>query len=292
MKKKRGSTLIITFIFIMGLLIFMYPMFSQYYYRNISENEIKSFHEVVKTLDDKTIDNKIELAHIYNKTLDTSLIEDPFEKSEEERALAEYARMLKVQEKIGYLEIPDINESIPVYAGTSESVLQNGLGHMEGTSLPVGGKSTHAVISGHRGLPQNKLFTDLDKMKIGDVFYFHNLKEVLAYKVDQIIEVTPDNFDNVLVVPEKDYMTLLTCTPYMINSHRLLVRGERIDYTEPISEKSVTPKSYTSFYKDIFSYALVVIVALIMIILYIRSRIKSQYGEINKINDEIKNQKK
>lgn len=180
--------------------------------------------------------NRLELARAYNKTLNPRKLQDPY--SEEEKAgLAEYARMLEIKEKIGYVEIPKLNEKIPVYAGTSEEVLQKGVGHLEGSSLPVGGANSHTVLTAHRGLPTASLFTNLDQLKLGDRFYIHNIAEILAYEVDQILVVEPSDFEPVLVVEEKDYATLLTCTPYMVNSHRLLVRGHRIPYVPEVHEE-------------------------------------------------------
>lgn len=136
--------------------------------------------------------------------------------------------MLEVNEQLGYLAIPTIGLDLPIYAGTSAKVLEKGSGHLEGSSLPVGGQSTHSVLTAHRGLPSARLFTDLNQLKKGDRFYVTNLKETLAYKVNQIKVIEPSQLDALTIVEGKDYVTLLTCTPYMINSHRLLVRGERI----------------------------------------------------------------
>ena len=140
--------------------------------------------------------------------------------------------MLEVREMIGHIEIPKIGQDLPVYAGTSEEVLQKGVGHLEGTSLPVGGNSTHSVLTAHSGLPEATLFTELRKLEIGDKFYIHNIKEILAYQVDQIKVVEPTDFNDLLIDPGHDYVTLLTCTPLMINTHRLLVRGHRVEYVQ------------------------------------------------------------
>ncbi len=185
-----------------------------------------------------------------------------------------YARMLEVREKIGYIDVPKINQQIPVYAGTSEDVLQHACGHLEGTSLPIGGKDTHAVITAHRGLPQVKLFRDLDKMEVGDLFFFTNVKETLAYKVDQILVVEPWNFEPVLVVEGKDLMTLLTCTPYMINSHRLLVRGHRVPYVPEVKEEIERAKFN---YKSLIVPGIVLALVILIIFLYIRHRRRRRY---------------
>lgn len=183
--------------------------------------------------------------------------------------------MLEAREKIGYIDIPKINQQIPVYAGTSEDVLQHACGHLEGTSLPIGGKSTHSVITAHRGLPQVKLFRDLDKMEVGDVFYYTNVKETLAYQVDQILVIEPWNFDPVLVVEGKDYMTLLTCTPYMINSHRLLVRGHRIPYVP--EDKDEAEKKAKFNYKDFIVPGFVLLLLILILLIYLRRRRRRRY---------------
>lgn len=251
-------------IFLIGLSIAIYPIISNQYYRIEANNEINEYIRTVSKMEEEEINRRLKLAKAYNDTLDPSRLADPFSKEEKE-GRAEYARMLEVQEKIGYIEIPKIDQDLPIYAGTTESILQKGAGHLEGTSLPIGGKSTHSVITAHRGLPSAKLFTDLDKMENGDVFYIHILGKTLAYKVDQILTVEPSNFDPVLVVEAKDYSTLLTCTPYSINSHRLLVRGHRIDYTPAVKEKNMDDLLPNSDYK----YYLLGSIAIILILIYL-----------------------
>lgn len=222
-------------IFLIGLLIFSYPMISQKYYELKSQDEIVEFVKQSKDIDEKEMNKRMELARIYNQTLDPSKISDPYnEKTKEARAY--YAHMLEVNEMIGHVEIPKINQDLPIYAGTSEAVLQKGAGHLEGTSLPVGGASTHTVITAHRGLPEAVMFRYLDQLVEGDIFYIHNIQGTLAYRVDRIMVVEPSNFEPILVEAGKDYATLLTCTPYMINSHRLLVRGYRIPYQTAIDD--------------------------------------------------------
>lgn len=222
-------------IFLIGLLIFSYPMISQKYYELKSQDEIVEFVKQSKDIDEKEMNKRMELARIYNQTLDPSKISDPYnEKTKEARAY--YAHMLEVNEMIGHVEIPKINQDLPIYAGTSEAVLQKGAGHLEGTSLPVGGASTQTVITAHRGLPEAVMFRYLDQLVEGDIFYIHNIQGTLAYRVDRIMVVEPSNFEPILVEAGKDYATLLTCTPYMINSHRLLVRGYRIPYQTAIDD--------------------------------------------------------
>ena len=264
----------IILIFVLGLLIAMYPIISNYYYTVENNNEIKDFNEAVSEMPSKEVLERIELAKAYNDTLDPSRLADPYTEREK-KGVENYARMLEVREKIGFIDVPKINQQIPVYAGTSEDVLQHACGHLEGTSLPIGGKSTHSVITAHRGLPQVKLFRDLDKMEVGDVFYYTNVKETLAYQVDQILVIEPWNFDPVLVVEGKDYMTLLTCTPYMINSHRLLVRGHRIPYVPEEKEEAEDKAKFN--YKDLIVPGFVILLLIIIIFIYIKRRRRRRY---------------
>ncbi len=263
----------IILIFVLGLLIALYPIISNYYYTVENNNEIKDFNEAVSEMPSKEVLERIELAKAYNDTLDPSRLADPYTEREK-KGVENYARMLEVREKIGFIDVPKINQQIPVYAGTSEDVLQHACGHLEGTSLPVGGKDTHSVITAHRGLPQVKLFRDLDKMEVGDIFFFTNVKETLAYKVDQILVVEPWDFEPVLVVEGKDLMTLLTCTPYMINSHRLLVRGHRVPYVPEVKEEIERAKFN---YKSLIVPGLVLAVVMLIIFLYIRHRRRRRY---------------
>lgn len=263
MKTKLKDKIKFGLIFLVGLLIFSYPMISQKFYEIKADEEIIEFVKQTKEINEEEINKRMELARAYNETLDPSRLSDPYSKKEEE-ARAYYAHMLEVNEMIGHVEIPRINQDLPVYAGTSETVLQKGCGHLEGTSLPVGGKSTHTVITAHRGLPEAVLFRYLDQLVEGDIFYFHNIQGTLAYRVDQIMVVEPTNFEPVLVQEGKDYATLLTCTPYMINSHRLLVRGYRIPYQEAIDDGIAnTPR----FKPDFFQLLLILIPILVFLII-------------------------
>lgn len=263
MKTNLKDKLKFGLIFLVGLLIFSYPMISQKFYEIKADDEIIEFVKQSKEINEEEINKRMELARAYNETLDPSRLSDPYSKKEEE-ARAYYAHMLEVNEMIGHVEIPRINQDLPIYAGTSETVLQKGCGHLEGTSLPVGGKSTHTVITAHRGLPEAVLFRYLDQLVEGDIFYIHNIQGTLAYKVDQIMVVEPTNFEPVLVQEGKDYATLLTCTPYMINSHRLLVRGYRIPYQEAIDDGVAnTPR----FKPDFFQLLLILMPILVFLII-------------------------
>lgn len=267
-RKIKKKFLISGFIFFLGFVIAMYPIVSRLYYRMEANNQVQGFESEKQKIDNTEVLRRIALAEGYNQTLDPTKIGDPYTKKEQE-GVAEYARMLEVQEKMGHVEIPKIGEDLPIYAGTSDSVLQKGAGHLEGTSLPIGGENTHTVITAHRSLPTAKLFTDLDKLNIGDRFYIHNIQTVLAYEVVETMVVEPWDFEPVLVVEGKDYATLLTCTPFMINSHRLLVRGERIDYTPAVQEDDIAISRQSNMYQMLF-YATLGILVLVLVFVAVR----------------------
>lgn len=232
-------------VFLLGLLFLLYPLVSHLYYQVQFKQEISRFEAQSNQLTDTDLRRRFDLARAYNQTLDPSKVVDPYYSDEEKAGLAEYARMLEVNEQVGYVHVPSIETKLPIYAGTSHQVLERGAGHLEGTSLPIGGANTHAVITAHRGLPTANLFTDLDKVALGDVFYVQNIAETLAYQVDQIMVVEPSDFKHIRVVEGQDYVTLLTCTPYTVNSHRLLVRGRRVDLPEA-SARQETPRFFIS----------------------------------------------
>lgn len=268
MNKQKLVTLGLILLFIVGLGIMTYPMISQMYYRVEATDKVQEFNLQKSGIMDKDIEKRIELAAAYNKGLDPSQITDPYEKDLVLGRKA-YAKMLEIKKLIGHIEIPLINIDIPIYAGTGKDILEKGAGHLEGTSLPIGGDSTHAVITAHRGLPNAELFTNLDKIKIGDTFFVHNIQTVLKYEVDQIEVVEPWDFSKVLVIKDKDYVTLLTCTPYMINSHRLLVRGHRVEYTPPIDDGKILTNEADMKYKDYLMILLPIITVLIIILILI-----------------------
>ena len=283
-KKKRASTFLLIAIFLMGLLVLMYPIISRLYYNVESSYEIDDFDNEAAKLDDTEVKRRINLARAFNDSLVNHIDKDPYTDEQKAEGRKEYARMLEINERMGHVEIPKINVDIPMYAGTDEEVLQKGVGHLEGTSLPVGGIDTHTVLTAHCGLPTAKLFTDLEKLKEGDVFYVHNLAETLAYKVVQIKVVNPDEFDDLLVVKGHDYATLLTCTPYMINTHRLLVRGERIPYDAVADIVTARENKEIFKYKNRFFIALGVIALLLLLILMTRHKKKRYMKAIKKLS--------
>ena len=228
--KKNWSTILLIVILIIGLSLLLYPTFSDWWNSFHQSRAIASYTEQVANMDDEKYDEIWAEAWEYNQ----SLLENPnsFVLSDEQKE--KYEQLLDVTGSgiMGYIEIPSIGVMLPVYHGTNEAVLQIAVGHLEWTSLPVGGESSHCVVSGHRGLPSAQLFTDLDKMVEGDIFVFHVLDEVLTYQVDQIRIVEPSETEDLMIVEGEDLCTLVTCTPYGVNSHRMLVRGHRIENIE------------------------------------------------------------
>lgn len=230
MKKKHISTIIITLIFLAGLGFLLYPTVSNLWNRAHQSRAIATYTKQVEKLDDSQNKEMLKAARKYNKSLWKK--SDHWKLSKKDKK--KYESLLDVSGTgiMGYIEIPKIDCSLPIYHGTDEGALQIAIGHLEGSSLPVGGKSTHCVLSGHRGLPSARLFTDLDQMEEGDVFVLNVLGRKLAYEVDQIKVVLPDEMSDLEIVQGKDLCTLVTCTPYGINTHRLLVRGHRTKYIE------------------------------------------------------------
>lgn len=240
MKKKTGSpiTLLLILILLAGVSLLLYPTVSDYWNSFHQSRAIASYAEQVAKIDPDTYKQLWADAQAYNRSLIGKV--GRYDMTDEERA--KYESLLNVSGNgiIGYIEIPSINCSLPIYHGTDEAILQIAVGHIEGTSLPVGGSGTHCVISGHRGLSSARLFTDLDKMVEGDTFMMRVLDETLTYEVDQIRIVLPDEMDDLEIEEGKDYCTLVTCTPYGINSHRLLVRGHRVENQEEAQATRVT----------------------------------------------------
>lgn len=225
--RKHISTIILCITFITGLSLLLYPTVSNYWNAQHQTQAVVDYTERIEKMDDSEKLNEISRAVDYN-----SLLIDNgrrFSPGKEEDLL--YRGILSTDDNgmMGYITIPELRLKLAIYHGVDESVLQVGIGHIEGSSLPVGGESTHCVLSGHRGLPSAKLFTDIDKLVIGDVFMLHVYDEVLTYEVDQILIVEPEDYSALAIEEDKDYCTLVTCTPYGINTHRLLIRGHRIE---------------------------------------------------------------
>lgn len=237
---KRGIVkgLMVFLLFGIAIALTMYPFISNWLFENKTDSVADAVEQAAQELDNSEQQAALQAAREYNQVLANGhvTLTDPFEEDVTDEDLAEYESLLNLMDDgvMGTVEIPVIDVSLPIYHGTSESVLEKGVGHLHGTSLPVGGESTHTVLTGHTGLSKAKLFTDLTEMEEGDIFFLHVMGENLAYEVDQIKVVLPSELDDLKIVPGEDYCTLVTCTPYGVNSHRLLVRGVRTDYQEAV----------------------------------------------------------
>ena len=282
--KRRLPLVGIFFVLLAGIALFMYPIVSNWYGEYTAHSEIKSYDQTIQKIGNDALLKIQKQAEDYNRALaahDTKKVSS-----------TDYESLLAVSDSIGYIEIPKIKVYLPVFHGLSDEVLQRGVGHMEGSSLPVGGKSTHCVLAGHTGLPSANLFTDLDQLKDGDMFYIHTLDKVLAYKIDQIKTVLPYETEDTQIVGGKDYVTLVTCTPYGINSHRLLVRGRRVsnltqdmEHTDPWPvvhfEEQRVPLRTIVWYAALITVSAVVVIILIILFLPVFHRRKKKKPQEN-----------
>lgn len=234
-KNKTGiiSTIVLIIILIVGLSVMLYPTVSNWWNKRVQSQAIAEYDKTIQNIDQNRYDEIWANAEEYNKKL--SELYAPFSNADE---IDGYDNILDVSGTgiMGYITIPVIKVEIPIYHGTSAEVLNIAAGHLKGSSLPIGGKNTHAVISAHRGLPSARLFTDLDKLVKGDTFTITILDRVLTYQVEEILIVKPEEVEKLAIIPDNDYVTLMTCTPYGINTHRLLIRSHRID---TVYEKTV-----------------------------------------------------
>lgn len=226
--EKKGKR-VRNLLFWAGFLICIFPVISNIVERQHQADAVATYRKTMEKEDEKEIEEKWRQANEYNEMLFQAkggIVEETEEKK--------YEELLNIHgtDIMGSLEIPKIQVELPIYHGTADEVLSNGIGHLEGTSLPIGGENTHSVLTGHRGLPSSKLLVRLDEMKIGDLFFIHTYKEVMAYKVEEIMVVKPEDTAWMEIKGEKDLVSLVTCTPFGINSHRLIVTGHRVDYKE------------------------------------------------------------
>lgn len=273
--KKRKITIkdiIRLLVLVVAFAVLLYPTVSSYVNEKNGSKVVSNYDAESVRLSNAEKEQMLEDARAYNKEMLSNIdLIDPFSQGETS-VDARYESLLNMDGSgmMGYIRIPKIKVEIPIYHGTSESVLQAGVGHFWGTSLPVGGESTHTVLTGHRGLPTKTLFTNMDKLVKGDVFYIKVLDETLAYKVDQILTVLPEETDALSIVPGQDYATLVTCTPYAINTHRLLVRGHRIPYEEAVKiEKNTSTGIELSFTTKVLIVTLgIIFIGLIIAMLY------------------------
>lgn len=276
MKKNRGNPMITIFLVLMllaGLSLLLYPTVSNYWNSLHQSRAIAAYVEQVAQIDNETFDQLRGQARAYNRTLVGKAYRYDMTRQERE----EYLGLLNVSENgiIGYIEIPDIHCELPIYHGTDADALQVGVGHIEGSSLPVGGESTHCAISGHRGLPSAKLFSDLDKLTVGDRFILRVLDDTLTYEVDQIHTVLPGEMDELEIVEGEDYCTLVTCTPYGVNTHRLLVRGHRVENsTDKEPARVATDETRTEPLGKISILLPVLLLAILLLLVFLLSKRK------------------
>lgn len=262
--KEKLSFLIFVIMIILGIAIILYPVISNHLSKINYQEIINNYDFTVAKQKNSYNEQLVNEARKYNSSLTSLNITDVFQ-NQIGQSSSEYFSVLNVDNNgmMGYISIPKIDVKIPIYHGTSSDILQKGVGHLEGSSIPIGGENTHTVLSAHRGLPSSRLFTDLDQLKVGDTFYIHILDEVLAYRVNQVLVVEPSDIDFLQIVKGKDYVTLVTCTPYAINTHRLLVRGERIEYSAQ-EEESIAINKKMSI-ADIVLYTCLIFAVLLII---------------------------
>lgn len=247
----------------------LYPAASNLLNQMQQDQIMQGYRRSVEEQPEEELDKMRQKAVRYNQDLlKDEIIIDPFDQVVDRKANIDYYKTLNPQNNgvMGMLRIPVIDVTLPVYHGTGEDVLQKAVGHLEQTSLPVGGEGTHAVLSGHRGLPSAELFTDLDLLKEGDVFYLDVLGETLAYQVDKIRVVEPNQLEDLAIISGEDHVTLVTCTPYAVNSHRLLVRGTRIPYEEVKAEEKQEIREEKKY--DIRPYIAAGVAVILFLVLY------------------------
>lgn len=225
MRKNKFGLLII----FIGIIIVIYPIIANILVSYTQTNVISGYNEMIEQMEEEQISKELEKARKYNERLNLESEIKVHVEGEEKEEKTSYLNVLNVGEIIGYLDIPKIDAYLPIYHGTNDNVLQSGVGHVESSSFPIGEKDTHAVLAGHSGLARTKVFDDIDKLQEGDMFFLHMFGEMFAYEINQIKVVLPEETKDVEIVKDKEYVTLLTCTPFAINSHRLLVRGERVE---------------------------------------------------------------
>lgn len=255
--KSKLINLLLVLVFVAGLSLLLYPTIADAYNSYLQSRIILSYSEQVDAMETAAYEAEMAQAKAYNARLLER--EHPYKLTEELEE--QYWQMLDISQIMGYVEIPTIDVTLPIAHGTEKDTLEDYVGHLKWSSLPVGGESTHSVISGHRGLPSSELFTNIDRLEIGDVFYIHVLGQTLEYWVDQINVVLPTDYTNLGIVEGRDNVTLMTCTPYGINSHRLLVRGIRIDRNLIPEMENVQIKN------EIQSVDMMVLIPVILVIL-------------------------
>lgn len=268
--KQKIRKLFLILLLLTGVALLVYPYAGFWFSQQNQSYVVQEYDDSLERMTAEQLAAEWERAQAYNAALSTSTLYDPFASGRDEMD-AEYLSLLSINDNgvMCRVRIPKIDVDLPVYHGTSQMVLQKGVGHLEGSALPVGGEGTHAVLTGHTGLNDAKLFTDLTELAVGDEFYIQTLDQPLAYRVDQITVIEPTDTEALEPVAGRDYVTLITCTPYGINSHRLLVRGVRVDYTpEEIEQRiadteTVISKETWMLYAGLAFLVLLVLVVII-----------------------------
>lgn len=272
-----------TLIILTGISLLLYPWISNWLYQSQADSEVYVYHEKVEQMGDAEKEAELKRAEDYNRNLNQAQVTltDPFIADQQQEAEGlEYDSLLNLSGNgmMGYIEIPTISVNLPVYHGTAASTLETGVGHLEGSSLPVGGEGTHAVLTGHTGLNKAKLFTDLTEVKKGDLFFLHVSGRDMAYEVNEIKIIEPEDISTLLVRPGEDLVTLVTCTPYGVNTHRLCVTGTRTEYTEDIHRtvmdkgSSVKDSIWMRTYRKAVIVGIVLSVGIILIIRLVQKR--------------------
>lgn len=290
MKKKKNFVWNIFFalVFLAGAGVFLYPTVSDMWNQYRNARLVSRYDEAVTDLSDNEYQKLWNEAKEYNTEHPVNSIVDAFGEKDDYVLSQPYDQVLDPNGAglMGSIEIPKINAKLAIYHGLSKTVLEKGVGHVEGTSLPVGGKSTHAVLAAHRGLPSAKLFTDLDQMKKGDIFILHILGKNLAYKVDQIRTVLPEETGELDIVEGEDHVTLVTCTPYSVNTHRLLVRGIRTKYVEGEirNDETISQRLAATDPKKVLAGGFAVLIVLILLI-YLSVRYRDKKRRLRQLSE-------
>lgn len=232
------KALIIIIIALLGVGLCAYPVLSNYITEKNSSYAADAYAEKISELKEEELKKAWEEAEEYNQNLEGNPVHDPYLEGTGMVMSDNYYEVLNIDESMGYITIPKIDVKLPIFHGTAEETLAKGVGHLEGSSMPIGGNSSHSVLTGHTGLTTAKIFTDLTELTEGDLFFIHVLNQTLAYQVDRIKVTEPNSTQDLARVPGEDYSTLITCTPYGVNSHRLLVRGTRVPYTEELEQQA------------------------------------------------------
>lgn len=296
--KRKLAVCGIVLIFLAGIGVLSYPLVSSVINNYVSRSSVEEYTKKVAQLPDQKTGKLIEEAKKYNNSLSNNLIlTDPFDQEAFQKIGADYQKVLNINDDglIGYIDIPKINVYLPIYHGTDSEVLAKGAGHLQNTSLPVGGESTHSVISAHSAYPCETFFDYLTDMQVGDEFYIHILDRTLKYQVDQIEVILPEEVNSLRIVKGEDLVTLLTCTPYSVNTHRLLVRGKRVEYDDTkYAETGVSLASFDNGYIFFLGYKIpyvvagvviatfVAVVVLVIVLIVKRSRKKAKSESDNR----------